>query len=234
MDEENKNVESKKEETKDDVTREINLDDLYDGAVNNTVIIDPVSNNEILMSNKKPNYTIIGIMLSIFILLALYYIYNKTSLINKAGEVQNKPTTTVTTKKVTDKGTLVCSYSSKSDAESQDVSFNAEYISDKITNAEFSFNATSNTDTKSAVIENLQSQYEELYLNNVTVNGNKIDFTKNNSGFTITINTDYNKDGYDGISLTDGQTVLYVKPTKEDTETGTDSAVCLGNTFAVD
>ena len=39
------------------VTREINLDDLYDGAVNNTVVIDPITNNEILMRSKKPNFT---------------------------------------------------------------------------------------------------------------------------------------------------------------------------------
>ena len=32
------------------VTREINLDDLYDGAVNNTVVIDPITNNEIFYS----------------------------------------------------------------------------------------------------------------------------------------------------------------------------------------
>lgn len=217
MEDKDKKVEDKTEEIKDDVTREINLDDLYDGAVNNTVIIDPVSNNEILMSNKKPNIAILGIIMSILILLALYYIYNKTNLINKAGEVKNKPTTTITTKKVTDKGTLVCNYSSKSDAEVQDVSFNANYISDKITNTVFTFNATSNSEPKSAVIDNLQSQYETLYLNNVTVTGNNIEFTKNSNGFTISITTNYDKDGYDNINIVDGQTVLYTKPKKEDT-----------------
>ncbi len=32
-------------EDPENVTREINLDDLYDGSVNNTVVIDPITNN---------------------------------------------------------------------------------------------------------------------------------------------------------------------------------------------
>lgn len=40
-------------EDPENVTREINLDDLYDGAVNNTVVIDPITNNEILLADKS-------------------------------------------------------------------------------------------------------------------------------------------------------------------------------------
>ena len=49
------------------VTREINLDELYDGAINNTVVIDPVTNDEVLMTSKKTNYTFIGVLLSILV-----------------------------------------------------------------------------------------------------------------------------------------------------------------------
>ena len=61
-------------EDPENVTREINLDDLYDGAVNNTVVIDPITNNEILLADKKHNYTIVGIIVAVIILLVLYYV----------------------------------------------------------------------------------------------------------------------------------------------------------------
>ena len=37
----------------ENVTREINLDELYDGAINNTVVIDPITKDEILVETKK-------------------------------------------------------------------------------------------------------------------------------------------------------------------------------------
>lgn len=64
----------------DNITREINLDELYDGAINNTVVIDPVTHDEVLMASRKPNYTFLGVLLSILILLIFYYISNKTEI----------------------------------------------------------------------------------------------------------------------------------------------------------
>ena len=201
----------------DNMTREINLDDLYDGAINSTVIIDPISNNETLVPVKKNNYTILGIVLAILILLSLYYINNKTDLISKNNVKVSTTTKAITTKKVTDKGTLTCNYNSKSDAETQEVTYTANYISDKITNSEFNFVAISNTDSKSAVIDDLTTQYETLYLNNLAVSSNTISFDKNNKGFTFNIKTDYQKTGFNEITTAEGQTILFIKPTLEDT-----------------
>ena len=70
------------EEVKDEpeyVTREINLDDLYDGAINNTVVIDPITKDEVLMTkDRRPNYAIIGIIIAILALLILYWVNNKS------------------------------------------------------------------------------------------------------------------------------------------------------------
>ena len=57
----------------ENVTREINLDELYDGAINNTVVIDPITKDEILVETKKSNRKIIGILFAVFILLILYF-----------------------------------------------------------------------------------------------------------------------------------------------------------------
>ena len=52
--------ENKKEKIIDNepenVTREINLDELYDGAINSTVVIDPITNDEVLLRQKKGNF----------------------------------------------------------------------------------------------------------------------------------------------------------------------------------
>lgn len=202
--------------TQDDVTREINLDDLYDGAVNNTVVIDPITNNEVLLTHKKPNFTLIGVVLAVAVLLLLYYVNNKTDLITPAKEVKPETTKVITTKKVTDKGTLTCNYNSKSDAETQTVTFVANYLSNKLVDSNFNFVVVSNSDSTSAVIENLTSQYETFYINNAAVPATNINFDKNSKGFTFNIVTNYQKDGFENLTFIDGQTVLLAKPSKDD------------------
>ena len=201
------------------VTREINLDDLYDGAINNTVVIDPVTNNEVLLQNKKPNYTIIGVIVAIIILLVLYYVNNKTDLGRTTKDVE--PKTTVSTKKndVIDvkNGMLTCNYSSKGEAESQTATFVANYENSVITTTNYNFVVITNTDTESAVVSDLKSQYENFYINNASVKGNNISFEKTDKGFTFNIETDYMNSDFNGITINDGQTVLLVKQKKEDT-----------------
>lgn len=201
------------------VTREINLDDLYDGAINNTVVIDPVTNNEVLLRNKKPNYTIIGVIVAIIILLVLYYVNNKTDLGRTTKDVE--PKTTVSTKKnnVIDvkNGTLTCNYSSKGEAESQTATFVANYENSVITTTNFNFVVITNTDTESAVVSDLKNQYENFFINNASVKGNNISFEKTDKGFTFNVETDYVNSDFNGITINDGQTVLFVKPEKEDT-----------------
>ncbi len=201
------------------VTREINLDDLYDGAVNNTVVIDPVTNNEVLLSSKRPNYTILGIIIAIGILLVLYYINNKSDLGRTTKDVEPK-TTTVAKQPQNDtleNGTLTCTYSSKSDAESQNVTYTADYEDGLVIKSNFNYVVVSNTDNKSAVVEDLKTQYEDFFINNVSVNGNDVSYEKNSKGFTFNVETNYKRDGFDGLVINDNQTILFVKPSVSDT-----------------
>ena len=72
-----------------DVTRKIDLNDLYDGAINNTVIIDPVTQDELLYKKKKPNKFIILVLvnkdsflnISIFSVAITFKINVKTKLV---------------------------------------------------------------------------------------------------------------------------------------------------------
>lgn len=213
--EEDSNEELKEE----NITREINLDDLYDGAINNTVIIDPITNNEILLATRKPNYTIVGIIIAVIILLLLYFVNIKTNLVRSTREVEPKTTTTkkVVIEEEKKSGTLLCTYSSKSDAESQSVSFEANYEEDILTNSKFNYAVTSNTDTASAIIKDLTNQYESFFINNAAVVGNNVTFNKTDKGFTFTSLADYKNLSFDSVTIEEGKTILYVKPTKEDT-----------------
>ncbi len=207
------------EQEPDNVTREINLDDLYDGAVNNTVVIDPVTNDEVLLKAKKPNYTFIGVIIAVIILLLLYFFTNKTDLGRTTKDVAPKTTTTVNkTEEESLNGTLNCSYSSKSDAETQEVTYVANYANDFITKSTFNYVVVSNTDTSSAVVESLTNQYENFFIDNASVFGNNVTFDKNEKGFTFNVVTYYDKADFDQIIINEGQTVLYVKPSSGDTK----------------
>lgn len=210
-----------KDDVKDDgVTREINLDELYDGAVNNTVVIDPVTNDEVLLPSKKPNYTLIGAILAILILLVLYYVNNKTDLGRPTKNVEPKTTTSSisnTDNREIQDGVLTCTYNAKSDAESQTVTFVANYKNSVVINSNFNYVVVSNLGVTSAVIEDLKNQYETFYINNVAVTGNNITYEKNDTGFTFNAETNYNNADFEKISVTEGQTILYVKPEKSDT-----------------
>ena len=214
------NLEAEKEiKETDDLTREINLDELYDGAVNNTVVIDPITNDEVLLQNKKTNYTLLGVVLAICVLLILYYVSNKTDLGKTTKDVEPKTTTTVlqTEKRETKTGVLTCNYISKSDAETQTVSFVANYDNNNLISSKFNYVVISNLGTTTAVIEDLKDQYETFYINNASVIGNNVTFEKNDSGFTFNVETDYNNADFDKIVITDGKTILYVKPSSADT-----------------
>lgn len=217
---ENENENKEEVDASDAVTREINLDELYDGAVNNTVVIDPVTNDEVLLPSKKPNYTLIGVILAIVVLLILYYVNNKTELGGTTKDVEPKTTTTTTSQANTNEsktGVLTCTYNSKSDAETQTVTFVANYENDVLTTSNFNYVVVSNLDSTSAVIEDLKNQYENLYINNASVIGNNMSYEKDNKGFTFNVETDYDVAEFDKISVTPGQTILYVKPNSTDT-----------------
>lgn len=204
----------------DNITREINLDELYDGAINNTVVIDPITNDEVLLRNKKHNYTLLGVTIAIIILLLLYYVNNKTDLGKTTKDVEPK-TTTITSsqplKQEVKTGVLTCNYSSKSDAETQTASYTANYENNNLVSSKFDYVVISNLETTTDIIEDLKEQYESFYINNASVIGNNVIFEKNEKGFTFGVETNYNNAEYDKIIMEEGKTILYVKPTNTDT-----------------
>lgn len=201
-----------------DVTRNINLDDLYDGAVNNTVVIDPVTNNEVLLSPKKPNFTFLGVILAIIILLLLYYVNNKSDFTRQDKDV--KPNTTTTTiKEASKNGVIYCKYQSKSDNENEEASYTIEYEDSVITKSMFSYSVIVTSENASDLEKDLESQYENLYTKNSGINGMNVSFIKNNKGFTFNSNVYYKLVNFDEITIEEGKTLLFIKPNKEDTIT---------------
>lgn len=201
----------------DNITREINLDELYDGAINNTVVIDPVTHDEVLMTSRKPNYTFLGVLLSILILLIFYYISNKTE-IGKEKKVV-KPKTTISSsenKKEGKSGELTCNYLSKSDAESQTVTYNLRYENEKLLYSEFNYVVVSNLENTSEVVNVLINKYENFYINNSSNTANNITFEKNEKGFTFNVKTDYTKNNIE-LNEAGSETILYVSPSHSDT-----------------
>lgn len=223
----NEEIKKDNSEIPEDLTREINLDDLYDGAINNTVVIDPVTNNELLLNEKKPNFALIGLLLAILVLLGLYYINNKTDLGASVKNVAPKTTVTTTTAFVNKteqvkkkNGKLVCKYSSHSDSDTQDATYTLNVTEDFISDSNFNYVVTSKSETTTAVVEDLTKQYENFYINNASLSGNSVMFEKTEKSFTFNVDTKYETAEFDKIIITEEQAVLYVKPTKEDTYEG--------------
>ena len=200
------------------VTQEINLDDLYDGAVNNTMVIDPVTKEEIILPKQKRNFLFTIIVLLIIIFLGLYYFINKTSFMSPKANVAPVTTTApVTTNEVKTSGAYSCIYESKSDAETQKINSLISFETDKIKSVNFTYSVISTGDVKSAVNEDLTRQYETFYTSNANLTGNEMSFLKDDSGFTFNAVTNYDIIDFNLISMAEGQTVMYVKPNMNDT-----------------
>ena len=211
-----------KEETPDDeadVTRNINLDDLYDGAVNNTILLDPVTKDEVLMNNSKSNNNLIlGVFLAIIILLGLYYVYNKSDLFTSDKPVTSNSTTTVAvTTNNSDTGELICNYQSKSDNETEDATYTFNYQDSKITKSKFVYSVVILSDSKSVVEQDIEKQYEDLYTKNSSLRGFNVRFSKSSKGFSFYATTYYNYVNFEQITQEDNKAVLFIKPSKDDT-----------------
>ena len=200
----NEEIKKDNSEIPEDLTREINLDDLYDGAINNTVVIDPVTNNELLLNEKKPNFALIGLLLAILVLLGLYYINNKTDLGASVKNVAPKTTVTTTTAFVNKteqvkkkNGKLVCKYSSHSDSDTQDATYTLNITEDFISDSNFNYVVTSKSETTTAVVEDLTKQYENFYINNASLSGNSVMFEKTEKSFTFNVDTKYETAEFD-------------------------------------
>lgn len=197
-----------------DVTRKIDLNDLYDGAINNTVIIDPVTQDELLYKKKKPNKFIILVVITILTLLVVYYITNKSDL--PVNEREVTPVTT-SSKAAINNGFINCTYSSKSDAQSEDVSYMFTYKENKIVVQSFEYSVKYLTDSISDVAKNLKDEYEALYTNNSNLIGVSNKFNTNSKGFTYTSSINYDKVDFNQIKVEDTKTVLFIKPEENDT-----------------
>lgn len=199
------------------VTQEINLDDLYDGAVNNTMVIDPVTNEEIILPKQKRNPLFIIAVLLVIIFLVLYYFINKASFMSPKANVAPVTTLPITTNEVKTSGAYSCVYESKSDAETQKINSIISFEVDKIKSVNFTYSVISTGENKSAVSEDLTRQYETFYTSNANLTGTKMSFLKDDGGFTFNVMMDYDIIDFNLISMIDGQTVMYVKPNKDDT-----------------
>lgn len=214
-------INEKKELENESVTREINLDELYDGAVNNTVIIDPVTKDEMFVLNKKINFTIVLVVICILTLLVLYYINNKTNLINEQEKVKPNVTTTTTANAVLKEdvkpsGSLSCKYNSKSDTETQFALFDLVYEKGVLKNSNYNYNLTATGDNTTTIIEELKTQYESLYINNSALKGNIVTFEKDDMNFSLNILSDYTNEEFQGIVIEEGKTLLFVPVSIED------------------
>ncbi len=212
-------IDSKEELPDDeaDITRNINLDDLYDGAVNNTILLDPVTKDEVLISNRKSNNMILGIFLAIIILLGLYYVYNKSDLFTSDKPVTSKPTTTAPVVVNNDSGKLICSYQSKSDNETEEATYTFSYQNNKIYKSRFVYSVVILSDEKSVVEQDLEKQYEDLYTKNSSLKGFNVRFSKSSRGFSFYATTNYNYVNFEQITQEENKAVLFIKPTKDDT-----------------
>lgn len=218
MNENNNKEETQPKNIEEGVTREINLDELYDGAVNNTTIIDPITNNEILDVEKKPNYMLIAVAFAIIILLLLYYIHNKSSIGRKTKDVVPKTSIVSTTKKDIETGKLTCVYSSKAEMDSQTITYVLNYDNGVLINSTYNYVVISNADTLSELILDISTQYEDLKLKNNMLKSTIFNYEKNEKGFTFNAETKYKDNEVEEVTIEEGKTVLYVSPSSDDTK----------------
>lgn len=199
------------------VTREINLDDLYDGAINNTVVIDPITKDEVLLEPKNGSGKVLGIFLAILILLVLYFVNNKMDIQSKEGNVAPATTTTTTSNTNYNIGSLTCTYTSSSSSDNQKATYILKYENNKILNSSFNYDVVLTTDTVSDSVLELMKEYEDSYINNSTLSSGKVSFEKNDKGFMYSSIVDYASFNFDEFSYEEGKTKLYAKPNASDT-----------------
>lgn len=198
----------------DDMTREINLDDLYDGAINNTMILDPVTKKEVIMENNKRNYTFISIIICVFILLILYYVTAKSPLSKEEAKIE--PSTTklpVVTSK--NSSNLVCNYNDKNESYSLTSSLEVNYENNEITYNKLSLNGLLISEIPTEDYNNIIIAYEELFTLNSGNEFNKLTFIKEDKSFTFTSELDFSKE-YMSLINTDKKYSFYKEYLEED------------------
>jgi len=148
-------------------------------------------------------------------------LYNKTDLGGTVKDVEPVTTTTekvvVEEEKTTKTGNLSCSYTIKSDNESQVISYSANFKEDKVTDSLFNCVVISNEELiETSLTQNLINEYERFYLANSSILGTNLIFEKNEKGFTFNLNLDYANINVDDLLFTDNETLYLVKPSSLD------------------
>ena len=209
-------------------TKEINLSELYDGKVNDTLVIDPVTKEETFLEPKKNNFILI-ILLVMIVSLGCYYVYNKTNLLASITELKQNTTTTyqvaittstipTTTNSIVDKksGRLNCLYENKNDNETINSNIEINYEENLVSLTKFKLDVTSNkTDLNTSTT--LENDYQNFYIKNSSLYLDKINYTKNESSFSLLIDTDYSIIKFDDIVFEENKSYLYLKPVKDET-----------------
>lgn len=198
----------------DDMTREINLDDLYDGAINNTMILDPVTKNEVIIENNKRNYTFISIIICVFILLILYYVTTKSPLSNEEAKVEPS-TTKVTVVTSKNSSNLVCNYNDKNENYSLTSSLEVNFENDKIVYNKLNLNGLLISELPTEDYNNIITAYEELYTLNSDNLFNKLTFIKEDKSFTFTSELNFEQE-YLALVNTDKKYSFYKEYLEED------------------
>ena len=209
-------------------TKEINLSELYDGKVNDTLVIDPVTKEETFLEPKRNNLFIV-VLLIMIVSLGCYYVYNKTNLLASITEIKQSTTTTLlrpttttiiptTTNPVVIKksGVLNCLYGNKNDNETINSNVEINYEEDLVTLTKFKLDVTSNKiDLNTTTI--LENDYENFYIKYSSLFLDKINYVKNENNFSLLIDTDYSLIDFNNIAFDENKSYLYLKPVKDET-----------------
>ncbi|HOZ54223.1 MAG TPA: hypothetical protein PKY25_02730 [Bacilli bacterium] len=172
----------------------VNLDELYDGKINQTVIIDPVSKNEVIIKDKKPHFPFFAILAAIIVLL-IYFTYNKVDYIGIISKysnmIFNKRTTTITTTKKKVESTLTCTYTSLYNG--INISNNIEIKSEDnviITNSQ-DYSYTLTNDTNQLKYNEFITFFDSVYqkLNGIT--GINVEYNKEAKVFSFELDCFY-------------------------------------------
>lgn len=184
MDENNKKLED----------TEVNLDELYDGKINQTVIIDPISNSEVIIKDKKPHFPFFALLGAIIVLL-IFFTYKKVDYIaifNKyKNQIFNDTTTIITTTKSKVENTLTCTYTSLYNGININNNIEVKAEDNVITTNSQSYSYTLVNDTNQLKYNEFISFFDTVYekLNGTT--GVNIEYNKEAKIFTFKLDCFY-------------------------------------------
>jgi hypothetical protein len=185
----------------------VNLDELYDGKINQTVIIDPVSNSEVIIKDKKPHFPFFALLAALIVLL-VYFTYNQVDYIGIITKYSNmlfdKKTTTATTTKKKVETTLTCTYTALYSGINISNNIEVKAENSAITTNSQDYSYTLTNDTNQLKYNEFVTFFDSTYqkLNGIT--GINVEYNKETKMFTFKLDCFY--DVADFTSLGDTYT----------------------------